>query len=87
MPTTKSAGKRLRQSEKRRVANHSVKSRIKTLKKRALAAARSGDNNSLRHAMRECLSALDKAAKKGIHNKRRVAREKSRLYAAVQRTS
>ncbi len=87
MPTTKSAKKRLRQNKKREAANRSVKSRIKTLKKKAVAAAGSGDEGSVDRAMKECFSTLDKAAKKCIHNKRKVAREKARLCAAVRRSS
>ncbi len=87
MPTTKSARKRLRQNKKREAANRSVKSQIKTLKKRVIAAANGGDQGSVDRAMKECFSTLDKAAKKGIHSKRKVAREKSRLCAAVRRSS
>ncbi len=87
MPATKSARKRLRQNKKREAANQGVKSRIKTLKKKVVAAAASGDQNSVGRAMKECFSTLDKAAKRGIHNKRKVAREKSRLCAAVRRSS
>lgn len=85
MPTTESAKKRLRQNKKREAAGRSVKSRIKTLKKKAIAAAEAGVEDSVDRAMKECFSALDKAAKKGVHNKRKVAREKSRLCAAVRR--
>ena len=87
MPATKSAKKRLRQNKKREVINQSVKSRIKTLKKKVVAAAEGGDQDSTDRAMKECFSTLDKATKKGIHNKRKVAREKSRLCAAVRRGS
>ncbi len=86
MPTTESAKKRMRQGKKREAANRSVKSRIKTLKKKIVASAKSGDQGSVDRAMKECFSTLDKAAKKGIHNKRKVAREKSRLCAAVRRS-
>ena len=86
MSTTKSAKKRLRQNKKREVVNQSVKSRIRTLKKKVVAAAESGDKDSADRAMKECFSTLDKAAKKGVHNKRKVAREKTRLCAAVRRS-
>ena len=86
MPTTESAKKRLRQNKRREAANQSVKSRIKTLKKKVVAAAGSSDEGSVDRAMKECFSALDKAAKKGVHSKRKVAREKSRLCAAVRRS-
>lgn len=85
MPTSNSAKKRVRQTEKRRVVNQDIKSRIKSLKKNVVTAAESGVMDSVDLAMKECFSALDKAAKKGIHNKRKVAREKSRLCATVKR--
>ena len=86
MPTTKSAKKRLRQNKVREAANQSVMSRIKTLKKKVVATAESGDQDSIDRATKEYFSSLDRAAKKGVYNKRKVAREKSRLCAAVRRS-
>ena len=85
MPTSNSAKKRVRQNVRRNADNIAVKSRIKTLKKKTLSVAGEGNTEETDKAMRECFSALDKAAKKGVHNKRKVAREKSRLSAAVKR--
>ena len=59
---------------------------VKTLKKKIIAAAESGNKDLVDRTTKECFSTLDKAAKKGIHNKRKVAREKSRLCAAVRRS-
>ena len=79
MPTNKSTKKRLRQNAKKREINKGVKSEIKTLKKKVLSATASGGGEGLEKAMKECFSALDKAAGKNILHKRKVARDKSRL--------
>ena len=85
MPTSKSAKKRLRQNAKKRDVNQAAKSKISTLKKKVLAAAGADDGDELKVAMKECFSALDKAAGKNIFHKRKVARDKSRLSAAAKR--
>jgi small subunit ribosomal protein S20 len=87
MPTTSSAKKRLRQNERRRQRNQAEKSRIKTLKKKVLAAIDSGDSATAQKALRECFSALDRAAKKNVFHKKKAARDKSRLAAAARRKS
>lgn len=87
MPTTLSAKKRLRQAEKRRQRNQATKSRIKTLKKKVAAAIDSGDKAAADRALRECFSALDKAAHKKVVHKNKAARDKSRLSAAARRKS
>ena len=84
MPTSKSTKKRLRQSEKKRRVNQGAKAKIKTLKKKVIAAAESGDSQELDRAMKKCFSALDRAANKNMLHKRKVARDKARLSAAVK---
>jgi small subunit ribosomal protein S20 len=71
MPTTKSAAKRLRQSVKRRQANRSRKSLLKT--DAAVAAA----------ALNRCFSELDKAAKGGAIHRNKSDRKKQRLAAKL----
>lgn len=87
MPTSNSAKKRVRQNEKKRVVNQGTKSRIKTLKKNVIAAAEAGDAETVDRTMKDCFSALDKAARNRIYKKKKVARDKSRLCAAVKRSS
>ncbi len=67
---SKSGLKHKRQSEKRRVQNQSVVSRLKTLSKTALT-----DPAKLALTLAE----LDRAARKGIIHKNTAARKKSRL--------
>ena len=60
MANTKSAAKRARQTERRALRNRRVLSRIRTLSKRAASAdAPASDTSAL-------ISAIDKAAKRGI---------------------
>jgi small subunit ribosomal protein S20 len=73
-----SALKRLRQAVKRTLRNRSVKSKIKTLVKKARLTRDP-------EAVRAAVKALDKAASKGILHRNTAARRKSRLMRAVQR--
>ena len=84
MANIKSADKRWRQSLKRRMRNRSARTAARTHIKtvnRALAAGETDEN-----ALREAVSALDKAAEKGIIHPNNASRRKSRLmsrFAAV----
>ena len=73
MANTKSAAKRARQTHRRALRNHQVLSRIRTLSKRAgNANAQPGDTTAL-------ISAIDKAAKRGIIHRNAAVRRKARL--------
>lgn len=78
MANIKSQIKRNRQNEKRRLRNRVVIGRARTFYKKAGAAVESGSENAL-EATRLAISALDKAAEKGVLHKNNVARRKSRL--------
>jgi small subunit ribosomal protein S20 len=75
---SRSALKRLRQSQKARARNRSAKSRTRTLLTKAISSV-GGDAASAEAAVREAVSALDKAAQKGIIHPNAAARGKSRL--------
>ncbi len=79
MPNTRSAKKRLRQNEKRRLRNRWFRGRAKTFIKKAKKAMMAGDAESAVYYTRLAIKALDKAAAKGILHERNVARRKSRL--------
>jgi small subunit ribosomal protein S20 len=72
----KAAEKWVRQSEKRETRNRDVKTRLKTLFKKAKAA---GDAETVKGVE----SQLDKAAQKGIIHPNKAARKKSRLAKAT----
>ena len=83
MPHSKSAAKRVRQSEKRRQQNKAVKSAIKTQSKKVLAGAEAGDADRARAELRLAVKRLDRAAAKGVMHKNTAARHKSRLTRKV----
>ena len=71
MANTKSAAKRARQTQRRAVRKRQVLSRIRTLSKRAdHANAQAGDITAL-------ISAIDKAAKRGIIHRNAAVRRKA----------
>jgi small subunit ribosomal protein S20 len=79
MPNTKSAERRMRNSERKQTQNHRTKSRLKTLEKNFLATIKAGKKDDAATAYREATSGLDKAAKTGVIHKGTADRKKSRL--------
>ncbi len=77
MANTKSAEKRIRANERRRVRNQAYRSRAKTMVKAAETSIYGGESSA--EAVREAIRTLDKAAVKGIIHKNNAARRKSRL--------
>lgn len=84
MANNKSAEKRVRQIEKRTERNRAAKSRIKTLQKKAVAAAGEGKNEEAMKAYQEFTSAVDKAAKNNIFRQNKAANLKSRTNKAIK---
>ena len=76
---TRSAAKAHRQSLKKRIRNRAVRSSTKTAIKRATETIAGGDPEAARAVVRDALSALDRAASKGIIHPNNAARRKSRL--------
>ncbi len=81
MANIKSAMKRNRQNEKRRVRNQQVSSQMKTYTKRALAAAGTDEEAE---SLRQAHKYIDKAASKGVIHKNQAARRISRLNKLVK---
>jgi len=79
MPHTKSAKKRLRQSIKRHLYNKSIKSAIKTQRKKFLAAVSAGDLEAARTEFRRTVKVYKQAAAKGVIHDNVAARVESRL--------
>ncbi len=76
MASHKSAKKRIRTSERRRVINKRNDSKIKTLVKKTLA---SSDKNEIEKLYKEAISFLDKSTAKGNLHRNNTARKKSAL--------
>ena len=79
MPVTKSARKQMRVSEKSRLRNKSIRTLCKTNITKAERLIFSGELESAQAAVVAAISALDKAAKKGVVHPNNAARRKSRL--------
>ncbi len=79
MANTKSAIKRIKQNHKRRLRNRLVTGRARTFIKNALSTMEEGVQTDARTATMAAISALDKAAEKGIIHKNNAARRKGRL--------
>jgi small subunit ribosomal protein S20 len=79
MPNHKSAEKRVRQSEKRRVINRGHRTKVRTYIKKVRAALDSGKSDEIQSALPETISVIDKAVQKGVMHKNAAARYKSRL--------
>ncbi len=86
MPNTKSAKKRVRQAEKRRLRNKSIRSYTKTMVKKVLKGVDEGiPREELDLRIRAAIKAIDKAVSKGVYHKNEGARRKSRLMAYVNK--
>jgi small subunit ribosomal protein S20 len=79
MPNIKSAIKRVKVSEKRRLRNASQKSNLRTAIKGFETAAASSNVETATAALVIASKKLDKAATKGLIHKNAAARKKSRL--------
>jgi small subunit ribosomal protein S20 len=87
----KSAIKRNKQNEKKRVLNRVYRGRARTFIAKARKAMETGDVQDVTvQSVAEAVKALDKAAQKGVIHRNNAARRKSRLMkqlAALQKTS
>lgn len=79
MPNTRSAGKQVRVSERKRLRNKSIRSRCKTNITKAERLIFSGELELAQAAAIAAISSLDKAAEKGVIHPNNAARRKSRL--------
>lgn len=83
MANHKSAIKRNAQSQKRRIRNRIVKTRVKTAVKKINAAAQPGAATTIAEDLNSAKSIIDKASKKGVIHPRTAARKISRLTKRV----
>jgi len=82
LATHKSAKKRAKQSQVRRLRNKSVKTTLKNLEKR-LKTAKETNSDDKNEIMRQTQSAIHKAAQKGIIHKKTASRKISRLFKFI----
>ena len=85
MAHNKSALKRIRQDEKKRLRNKARKRTVATLEKKFLSLLDEGKAAEAQEALKLCISAYDKAAKKGVIKKEKADRKKSRLTVRLNK--
>lgn len=85
MPNIKSAKKRMRSSEKQRIGNMTVKTKVKTVRRKTREVLTAGAVETSEQAVREYSSVLDKAVKRGVIKKNTAIRRKKRALAALRK--
>lgn len=87
MATHKSAIKRAKQSEARRLRNRTRKTRVKTAVKQVRTALENRSVEEAQAALQQAIPVIDKAASKGSLHQRAAARKISRLSKQVHALS
>jgi len=87
MPNIKSASKRVRISEIRRMRNMAAKSRLKTATRKFKEAVEAGKKDQAQPALKELLALLDKAAGKKLIHKNAADRKKSKMQKMFNTTA
>ena len=87
MANHKSALKRARQSETKRLRNKATKTRVKNVVKEVRTAAADAASDQTVNTLNAAKSTIDKAAKKGVIHKRTAGRKISRLSKLVNAAS
>lgn len=83
MAHTISALRQYKQSEKRRLRNHGVKSALRTQMKKVLAAVEKKDAKLSQEGLSAAYRLLDRAVVKGVIHRNNASRHKARLAARV----
>ena len=79
MANTRSAIKRIRSNQRKRVYNKITRTSVRTQLRSAREAVDGTDTAAALAAAKQAMSTLDKAANKGVIHKKNAARRKSRL--------
>ncbi len=85
MANTKQAKKRVRQSEKHRQHNTSLRSMLRTYIKKVIAAIATGNQKAAQASLQEATPVIDRMVNKRIIHKNKAARHKSRLTNHIKK--
>jgi len=85
MPNHKSAEKRVRQNERRRLINRSNRTKLRTSIKKLRGALEGEDAKGSSALLPQTVSEIDKAVQKGVLHRNAASRQKSRLTVRVNR--
>ena len=83
MANHKSALKRARQNDMRRMRNRAAKTRLRNIVKKVRTLSAEGNAEEAAAALKEAASTIDKAAKKNVVHTRSASRKISRLARLV----
>lgn len=84
MANSKSALKRVRQIERRTDRNKTLRTKVKSLRKKTLEAASAGNADEAQSSLKEFSSAVDRAQKKGLFHKNKAANLKRKAVHAIK---
>ena len=87
LATHKSALKRHRQNQKRRLRNKIIRSQLKTSVKSFFTAVENKDKPAAQEAVKAAISTVSKTATKGVIHKKTASRKISRLARKVNTLS
>jgi small subunit ribosomal protein S20 len=87
LATHKSALKRHRQNQKRRLRNKIIRSQLKTSVKSYVTAIESKDKAAAQEAAKAAISTISKTASRGVIHKKTASRKISRLAKKVNTLS
>lgn len=87
MANSPQAKKRVRQAEKHRRQNASMRSMFRTYIKKVYAAIAAKDEQAALASFQSSVPVIDRMASKGIIHKNKAARHKSRLSAHIKNLS
>jgi small subunit ribosomal protein S20 len=87
LANTRSAEKRNRQSQKRRVRNQGVRTRVKTAVKKVRESLERGEVAAAQQAFIAAARIIDQASSKGVVHRNTASRKISRLASAVAKAA
>jgi len=87
MPNHKSAEKRVRQSERRRLTNRGNRAKLRTSIKKLRSALADSEAKEISSQLPLTVSEIDKAVQKGVLHRNAAARYKARLTARVNQAA
>lgn len=87
MPNIKSAIKRTRQTEKRRLRNRAVKTRVKKTVREVNEVAAKNTPEEARTQLQNAIRTIEKARSKGVLHAKTASRKISRLTRMVNRSA
>lgn len=87
MANIKSAKKRILVNSKKALRNKMIKSNTKTVIKKVITAVSEGNKELAQAELKNAISTIDKACKKGIYHRNTASRKISRLTKMVNKVN